>query len=66
MPDIIRVKAGTLDDAKLLTPDLHVWVRSAPAWFKIPEGALTYETQGGAAEMLSAVKARRANRASGA
>lgn len=59
-PGHIRLKAGTLDGANGLEPDVHVWTRSAPAWVEIPEGALSYETQGDIAEMIAAVKLRRA------
>lgn len=61
-PDRIRVKAGTLDNARELVPDVHVWTGSAPAWIDIPEGALRYEKQGELSEILAAVAARRAAR----
>ena len=57
--DLVRVKAGTLDNARELEPDVHVWTRSAPAWVKVPPGSLAYETQGNPAEMMAAVQARR-------
>ena len=50
--DIIRVKAGTIDNANKLKPEIHVWVRSAPSWVKFPEGAITYETQPTAEEVV--------------
>jgi hypothetical protein len=43
-PGICRIKAGTLDDARSLKPDVIVWTRSAPDWLEFPEGALVYET----------------------
>jgi len=58
-PDHIRVKAGTLDGANKLVPDVHVWTCSAAVWIKIPEGALSYEKQGNLTEIVTAVKARR-------
>jgi len=61
-PDHIRVKAGTLDNARELVPDVHVWTGSAAAWIDIPEDALRYEKQGDLAEILAAITARRAGR----
>jgi len=59
-PGHIRLKAGTLDGASALEPEVHVWTKSAAAWIKVPEGALAYEAQGEVAEILAAVQARRA------
>jgi hypothetical protein len=61
-PDHIRVKAGTLDNARELVPDVHVWTGSAAAWIDIPAGALRYEKQGDLAEIQAAIGARRAAR----
>jgi hypothetical protein len=61
-PDHIRVKAGTLDNARELVPDVHVWTGSAAAWIDIPAGALRYEKQGDLAEIVAAINARRAGR----
>lgn len=61
-PDHIRVKAGTLDNARDLVPDAQVWTGSAAAWIDIPEDALRYEKQGDIAEIVAAITARRAAR----
>jgi len=61
-PDHIRVKAGTLDNARELVPDVHVWTGSAAAWIEIPEDALRYEKQGDLAEIMAAIAKRRATR----
>jgi hypothetical protein len=53
------VKAGTLENANELEPDVHVWKGSAAAWIKCPEGALVYEKQPPVAEIMEAVRARR-------
>jgi hypothetical protein len=31
-PDVIVVRAGTLDDPELARPELTIWVDSAPSW----------------------------------
>ena len=55
----IRVKAGTLDGASKLVPDVHVWTRSAPAWIQLPRDALLFQTQPDIAALIAAVKERR-------
>lgn len=36
------VKFGALDDAADLTPQMHIYASSAPAWHNIPEGATAF------------------------
>jgi len=36
-PELIFIKAGTLDDTSWLDPKLHVYCSSAQAWTSIPE-----------------------------
>jgi hypothetical protein len=43
MPDLAFVKAGTLDDASWVTPDVEVWTRSAQPWTPHIEGAAQIE-----------------------
>ncbi len=38
-PDVVIVKAGTLDDADPYAPGLHVFTRSKLAWVEVPTGA---------------------------
>ena len=38
MPDIVFIKAGTLDDTTWLDPKMHVYCDSAQNWTPIPEG----------------------------
>ena len=59
LPDIIRLKAGTLANASDLVPDVHVWLRSAPPWVQIPEGAIAYETQPSFPELITLVAEKR-------
>jgi len=35
---IVFFKAGTLDETADLVPTVHFWMRSAQAWFAVPEG----------------------------
>lgn len=39
-PEIVSVKAGSLDRRDLPPPVGHIWTASAQPWFRIPEGAL--------------------------
>jgi hypothetical protein len=47
MPDVIYVKAGTLDDASWLQPHAEVFTRSAMPWAPHLEGAPRFETMPG-------------------
>ena len=38
-PEIVSVKAGSLDRRDLPPPVGHIWTASAQPWFRIPEGA---------------------------
>jgi hypothetical protein len=42
-PDIISVRAGTLDDTSWLRPIAHVYMRSAQAWERIPNNAECFD-----------------------
>ena len=39
MPEVIFIKAGTLDDPSWLAPNLHIWCAEKLPWVGIPEGA---------------------------
>ena len=39
MPELIFIKAGTLDDTSWLDPKMHVYCDSALPWTPIPEGS---------------------------
>ena len=43
----ISIKAGTLDDASWLKPQVHLWTKSRQPWVIIPDDADAYETQRG-------------------
>jgi hypothetical protein len=37
------VRAGTLERASAITPDVHIFVRSKLPWVRLPEGAPAYD-----------------------
>lgn len=41
----VTLKAGTLDDAALISPRGHLWVSKKQPWIVIPEGVPSFETQ---------------------
>jgi hypothetical protein len=41
--DTVLLRAGTLDDASQVTPDVHIFTRSKLPWVKLPEGARVFE-----------------------
>ena len=45
MPEVIRLKTGTLDDTGLIKPELHVWLNSKLSWVTIDESVPQYDTQ---------------------
>lgn len=55
-------KAGTLENAKSLEPDAHIWLSSSPSWVSVPEGALSYDTQPTIPELIKKVAERRAQK----
>lgn len=53
--DKIRfVRGGTLDDAKAVTPDIHIYTRSKLPWVRLPEGAQAVEAYYSSAEIWPA------------
>lgn len=37
-PGLIKLKAASLDDTRVLQPDLHIWVKEKQDWYQLPEG----------------------------
>ncbi|HTX51414.1 MAG TPA: GFA family protein [Caulobacteraceae bacterium] len=37
------IRVGTLDDARGVAPDVHIFTRSKVPWLRLPEGALAFE-----------------------
>ena len=48
MPDVVYVKAGTLDDESWLEPNAEVFTRSAQPWSPHLANAMQFETMPGA------------------
>lgn len=44
-PELLFIKAGTLDDTSALSPQFHVWCDSAQNWVDIPEDIPAMPTQ---------------------
>jgi hypothetical protein len=40
---LLFVRVGTLDDPAVLTPDVHIYVRSKLLWVALPDGARSFE-----------------------
>ena len=55
-PEMIRIKAGTLDEIVDLEPQFHLWVSSAPDWVEIPDGAYQHPRQPDLAEFKKALE----------
>ena len=45
MPEVVRLKPGTLDDTAVLKPVAHVWTKRAQPWVEIPDDLPSFETQ---------------------
>lgn len=46
MPDLVLVKAGTLDDRSWLEPDIEIWCESAQGWLELSEGRERFKRDG--------------------
>ena len=44
-PQHLMLKPSTLSDTSIINPTIHVWVSEKQEWFKIPQDALTFDTQ---------------------
>jgi hypothetical protein len=44
MPDVIFIKAGTLDDTSWLDPKMHIYCDSKLQWSPIPDGSQKFAT----------------------
>ncbi len=42
-PELLFVRAGTLDDPSVITPDVHIFTRSKIPWVTLPEDATVFE-----------------------
>ena len=58
-PQLVVVRAGTLDDTTYLDPVGHIWTRSAQPWVRIPEGVLVFAGEPDPGMLFEAWQARR-------
>ena len=42
-PEVLFVRAGTLDDPAAIAPDVHIYVRSKLPWVSIPESVPAFD-----------------------
>jgi hypothetical protein len=42
-PTTFRLRPGTLDDASVATPQVHIWVKRKQPWLTLPAGALQFD-----------------------
>ena len=42
-PEILFVRAGTLDEPSAVAPDVHIYTRSKVPWVRFPEGVPAFE-----------------------
>ena len=42
-PEVRFVRAGTLDDPSVVTPDVHIFTRSKVPWVRLPEATPAFE-----------------------
>ena len=44
MPDLVFIKAGTLDDTSSIQPQMNTWCKSSQSWVKIDESLPKFDT----------------------
>jgi hypothetical protein len=49
-PQMKTLRAGTLDDSAVFSPDVHIWTQSKQPWIRLPDGAQALAKQPGTAE----------------
>jgi len=42
-PATVTLRAGTLDDASIATPQAHIWVKRKQRWFTLPAGVPRFD-----------------------
>ena len=45
IPDIIRLKLGTLEDTSVIDPQIHVWTQHKQDWYELPGDVPAHPTQ---------------------
>ena len=46
-PELLKLQAGTLEDAREVVPEVHLWTCRAQRWLELPPEAPRYERQPG-------------------
>jgi hypothetical protein len=59
-PWISFVRAGTLDDPRQITPDVHIFTRSKVDWLVLPESVPAFDLYYDTTEMWPAASLERA------
>ena len=70
-PEVWFVRAGTLDDPSVVSPDVHIYTRSKVPWLALPDGAPAFDAYydskklwpAASLERMDAIRALRAQRA---
>jgi hypothetical protein len=61
-PEILFVRAGTLDDPSSVAPDVHIYTRSKLPWVELPDSVPAFEIYyGGARSLWPAASVERLN-----
>ena len=58
-PDVLFVRAGTLDDPSAVAPDVHIYARSKLPWITLPESVPAFEVYYDAKELWPAASLER-------
>ena len=58
-PEVLFVRAGTLDDPSAVTPDVHIYARSKAPWVTLPETARVFDGYYDSREVWSAASLER-------
>jgi hypothetical protein len=64
-PEVLFVRAGTLDDPSTVTPDVHIYTRSKLPWITLPDGVPAFDVYYDARELWPADSRRRLQAAVG-
>ena len=58
-PEVLFVRAGTLDDPSEVEPDVHIYTRSKLDWLALPEGVPAFDVYYDSKQLWSAESLRR-------
>jgi hypothetical protein len=64
-PEILFVRAGTLDEPSLVAPDVHIYTRSKLPWVTLPESVPAFEVYYDSRKLWPAESLERLNAALG-